>query len=235
MASTTPAFTRSTTLAFKANPLDTVGRPHRPSEPSASSRVAAEVGWRDCAALRLNPVRNLTGSGKARKPRKAERPQTHHRRPVFDPRSERGGVRSEAASGFRFPAHAAAFSRASGSLSFFGACEVSCRVRAERVKPYEGVPSPDSPRDPCFVDHIPGSPSPGGCPEVRRIKPRFVFEAKIYSRPRSLSMRGGSPSAKQPHVRQKAGVRSTSTVKSSRRPRSMKKARMNLADAGRAA
>ena len=47
-----------------------------------------------------------------------------------------------------------------GVPSFFSAYEVSCRVRAERVKPY--APKSDSPRGPCDPIWVPRPPAPPG-------------------------------------------------------------------------
>src|SRR5919112_6896342 len=49
------------------------------------------------------------------------------------------------------------------NTSFFGAYEVSCRVRAERVKPYASLSAGDSPRGPYGPC---GSPAPGTTREL---------------------------------------------------------------------
>src|SRR5215207_6762479 len=72
-------------------------------------------------------------------------------------RQRQGRVRQDPHSGTR-------------QTSFFSACEVSCRVRAERVKPYTSSarPASDSPRGPLREGPC-GSPAPRRHPGARRL------------------------------------------------------------------
>jgi hypothetical protein len=72
--------------------------------------------------------------------------------------------------------------------SFFGACEVSCRVRAERDKPYALTSSPresDSPRDQLGQNF--GSPAPQSQMGARRLGSIWLL-AEVYACSEALSI-----------------------------------------------
>jgi len=66
---------------------------------------------------------------------------------------------------------------------FFGAYEVSCRVRAERVKPY--APTSDSPRGPSVRSEL-GPPPPGATRELGVVA-MSVANSTIYTRCQRVS------------------------------------------------